>query len=132
MQKRRFIGRGLCIPRTSFSVRPGVQFDRNLAAIRFVSVSALRTVMLAGSSHKAPCERPATEGFKLARIVANAIMDADMSVPAFAPVSCEWALAFLRTLKLEEVKQSIPITFVALPIHKWRHATVVLPGFSGL
>src|SRR5271156_3303255 len=89
MQKPRFIGRGLCIPRTSFSVRPGVQFNRNLAAIGIVTT--------AGSSHK-PCERPATEGFKLARIVANAIVDADMSVPAFAPVSCEWALSFLRTL----------------------------------
>jgi hypothetical protein len=32
--------------------------------------------MIAGSSHKAPCERPATEGFKLAIIVANAIADA--------------------------------------------------------
>jgi hypothetical protein len=76
MQKRRFIGRGLCIPRTSFSVRPGVEFDRNLVAIGLVSMLARRTVRIAGSSHKAPCERPATEGFKLARIVANAIVDA--------------------------------------------------------
>jgi hypothetical protein len=27
-----------------------------------------------------------------------------MSMPAFGPVSCEWALAFLRTLKLKEVE----------------------------
>jgi hypothetical protein len=76
MQKRRFTGRGLCIPRTSFSVRPGVQFDRNLAAIGLVSMLAGRTVMIAGTSQKAPRERPACEEFKLASIVANAIVDA--------------------------------------------------------
>jgi hypothetical protein len=76
MQKRRFIDRGLCIRRAAYSVRPGAQFDRNLAAIGLVSTIARRTVMIAGSSHKAPCERPATEGFKLAIIVANAIANA--------------------------------------------------------
>jgi hypothetical protein len=122
MQKRRFIGRGLCIPRTSFSVRPGVQFDRNSVAIRLVLMIARRAVpllMIASTPNKAASERPAWYMLELAPVSAVDVVEAtewveifdsrrtprrEMSMPGFGPVSCEPALAFLRTLKLEEVE----------------------------
>jgi hypothetical protein len=90
MQKRRFIGRGLCIPRTSFSVRPGVQFDRNSVAIRLVLMIASRTVplLMIATTHQATSERRACYMRELAPVSAVDVVDSTERV------ELKWALAF--------------------------------------